>query len=71
MVIIKDGDVFEQAYVSGKSRDGRLIRLRGTIGATGAAGANGANGATGPTGAQGATGSQGAIPYNPLLKGSA
>lgn len=66
MVIIKDGDVFEQAYVHGKNKDGRLIRLRGTIGgtgsagATGPAGANGATGPTGPTGAMGATGPTGA-----------
>jgi len=65
MTQIKDGDILDGAYVSGKNREGRIIKLRnsGGGGATGPAGAQGATGpagATGPTGANGATGPTGA-----------
>jgi len=70
MTQIKDGDILDGAYVSGKNREGRIIKLRnsggggatgpaGPAGATGPAGAQGATGPTGPAGATGPTGAQG------------
>ena len=70
MTQIKDGDTIDGAYVAGRNREGRIIKIKGTgatgpQGPTGPAGPTGAQGPTGPAGANGATGPTGPGTINP------